>query len=535
MATKIVTFEPSGLKIDVGETTTILDAARRLGLHLPSECGGRGTCGKCLVSVEPGPLPSEVDRTYIPESDIKKGTRLACQHRTQRDIHVAISQTIGSAKILVDSVLSSAKWDIDRGLENQKGIAIDLGTTTIVAYLLDMATGTQIGHAASLNPQIMYGEDVMSRITYAVVEAGGANALKDTILSRIEELVIELAASRKVALQNLSRLVIVGNPAMHHLLLGLDTKSLGMAPYEPVIKNALNKNGKDLGFTTIKDASVYIPPNIAGFVGGDTAAFILSQRLDTTDKTVLGIDVGTNGEIILSIGGELFCCSAAAGCAFEGATIKHGMRGQDGAIEHLSIIDSNKTPQFSVIGNTAPIGLCGSGIVDVVAELKTSGIITSNGKMLESGRVIDIEGEKAFTITKPGESNSQQLLIFTQNDVRQVQLAKGAILAGASILMDSAGVETTDIDLLLLAGAFGTYINPKSALTIGLLPPVDIKKVIPIGNAAGEGAKRMLLSLRERALIEDVVERVKYLELAQYGNFARIFSRATLLEGKMPL
>ncbi|MFW9962493.1 MAG: ASKHA domain-containing protein, partial [Candidatus Sifarchaeia archaeon] len=534
MATKIVTFEPSGLKIDVDETTTIIDAARRLGLHLPSECGGHGTCGKCLVSVEPPPLPSEVDRTYISESDIKKGIRLACQHRTQRDIHVAISQTIDSAKILVDSVLSSAKWNIDRGLENQKGIAIDLGTTTIVAYLLDLETGTQIGHAASLNPQIMYGEDVMSRITYAVVEAGGADALKDAVLRRIEELIIELTASREVGLQNLSRLVIVGNPAMHHLLLGLDTKSLGMAPYEPITKNALNMSGEELGFATIKDVGVYLPPNIAGFVGGDTAAFILSQRLDTTDKIVLGIDVGTNGEIILSIGGELFCCSAAAGCAFEGATIRHGMRAQEGAIEHFSISDPLKTPQISVIGDGEPKGICGSGIVDIVAELKLSGIIESNGKMLESSRVIDLEGEKAYTITKPSENKSHQLLILTQNDVRQVQLAKGAILAGASILMESAGVKVTDIDMLLLAGAFGNYINPKSALAIGLLPPVGTEKVIPIGNAAGEGAKRMLLSLKERDLIESVVKRVKYLELAQYSNFARIFSRSTILEGKMP-
>ena len=535
MPRKIVVFEPSGLRISVDETVTILDAARRQGLYLPSECGGHGTCGKCLVSVEPPPQPLELDCTHISEEDIKKGVRLACQHRIQRDMHVAISQAMSSAKILIDSTLSPTKWDIDRGLKNQKGIAIDLGTTTIVAYLLDLETGTQIGHAAGLNPQIMYGEDVMSRITYAIVEAGGADILKDAIQRRIEELLIELTTSRKVDLQNLSRLVIVGNPAMHHLFLGLETKPLGIAPYKPSIKNALNKSGEELGFTTIKDVSVYLPPNIAGFVGGDTAAFILSQRLDTTDKVVLGIDVGTNGEIILSIEGELFCCSCAAGCAFEGATVRHGMRGQEGAIEHLSIIDLNKVPQFTVIGDTTPKGLCGSGIVDIVAELKSTGIIKPNGKMLESDRVIDFEGEKAYIVTRPGESNSQQLLVFTQNDVRQVQLAKGAILAGASILMESAGVDITDIDMLLLAGAFGNYIDPKSAMTIGLLPPVALEKVIPVGNAAGAGAKRMLLSLKERALIESVVKRIKYVELMKYESFSRIFARATILEGKMPL
>jgi len=532
---KTVVFEPSGLRIDVEERTTILEAARRLGLYISSECGGQGTCGKCLVSVEPPPHPCKSDKTHISESDIKGGIRLACQNRIQRNMHVATGLSAVSAKILIDGTLSSTEWDIDKELENQKGIAIDLGTTTIVAYLLNLETGNQIGHIATLNPQIMYGEDVMSRITYAITEDSGAEVLRDVVLRRIEEVLMELTSLTKVDYDDLHRLVIVGNPAMHHLLLGLDTESLGKAPYKPAIKSSLNMSGEELGLASVKRIHAYFPPNIAGFVGGDTAAFILSHRLDTTDKPMLGIDVGTNGEIILSTEGELFCCSAAAGCAFEGATIKHGMRGQDGAIEHLSIYNLNEAPQFTVIGNTTPKGLCGSGIVDIVAELKKTGIIRSNGKMLESNRVIDLEGEKAYIIARPGENKSEKLLTFTQNDVRQVQLAKGAILAGASILMKSAGIDVTDIDKLLLAGAFGTYIDPKSAMSIGLLPPVGLKKVIPVGNAAGEGAKRMLLSIKERTLVENVVERVQYVELMQYDNFARIFAHATILDDKMPV
>ncbi|MHA1909889.1 MAG: ASKHA domain-containing protein [Candidatus Thorarchaeota archaeon] len=529
MAKKIVTFEPSGLRIDIDETATILDAARRLGLHISSECGGSGTCGKCLVSIEPPPKPSDVDPSLISESDLKKGVRLACQHRVLKELHVAIGTGVRLVKILVDGSVSPTKLDIDSGLENQKGIAIDLGTTTIVAYLMDLETGTQIDHAATLNPQIMYGEDVMSRITYATMEDGGSEVLKDIVLRRIEELIMQLISSKQVNLPDLTRLVIVGNPAMHHLLLGLETKSLGVTPYEPVIKS-----GEELGLFKSAGVSAYLPPNIAGFVGGDTAAFILSQGLDATDKTVLGMDIGTNGEIVLSIKGKLFCCSAAAGSAFEGATIRHGMRGQEGAIERLSISNPDEVPKFSVINNTSPKGICGSGIVDIVSELKSSGIVRSDGRMLESSRVIDFEGERAYTITNPGENNSELFLVFTQKDVRQVQLAKGAILAGASILMESSGIDIADVDMLLLAGAFGNYINPKSALAIGLLPPVGIEKVIPVGNAAGDGAKRMLLSLEKRELIEGVAERVKYLELARYDGFAKIFSRATILEGKMP-
>ena len=534
MTKRIVTFEPSGLRIKADETVTILDSARRLGLYLPSECGGNGTCGKCLVLVEPPPKPTDVDYTHISQSDLESGIRLACQHRIRRDMRVAMKQTATSVKILIDGVLSTEKWNIDAGLESQKGVAIDLGTTTIVAYLLDLETGIQIGHAACLNPQIMYGEDVMSRISYAVLEDGGAEILRNIVVRRIEELIIELTESARVRPQDISRLTMVGNPAMHHLILGLNTKPLGVAPYEPVIKNALNKSGEELGFTNIKKAGGYLAPNIAGFVGGDTAAFILSQRLDSTDKIVLGIDIGTNGEIVLSVKGELFCCSAAAGSAFEGATIRHGMRGQEGAIEYVSIPDPSKAPEISVIGNIPPKGICGSGIVDIVSELKASGIIESSGRMLESSRVVDLEGVKAYVIIRPGEDKSQQSIFFTQKDIRQVQLAKGAILAGASILMHSTGVTVSDIDRLLLAGAFGNYIDPKSALSIGLLPPVDIERVIPVGNAAGEGAKRMLLSLQERALIERVVDHVNYIELAQYEDFARIFSRATILDSKMP-
>ena len=534
MTKRIVTFEPSGLRIKADETVTILDSARRLGLYLPSECGGNGTCGKCLVLVEPPPKPTDVDYTHISQSDLESGIRLACQHRIRRDMRVAMKQTATSVKILIDGVLSTEKWNIDAGLESQKGVAIDLGTTTIVAYLLDLETGIQIGHAACLNPQIMYGEDVMSRISYAVLEDGGAEILRNIVVRRIEELIIELTESARVRPQDISRLTMVGNPAMHHLILGLNTKPLGVAPYEPVIKNALNKSGEELGFTNIKKAESYLAPNIAGFVGGDTAAFILSQRLDSTDKIVLGIDIGTNGEIVLSVKGELFCCSAAAGSAFEGATILHGMRGQEGAIEYVSISDPNKAPEISVIGNIPPKGICGSGIVDIVSELKASGIIESSGRMLESSRVVDLEGVKAYVIIRPGEDKSQQSIFFTQKDIRQVQLAKGAILAGASILMHSTGVTVADIDRLLLAGAFGNYIDPKSALSIGLLPPVDIERVIPVGNAAGEGAKRMLLSLQERALIERVVDHVNYIELAQYEDFARIFSRATILDRRMP-
>jgi uncharacterized 2Fe-2S/4Fe-4S cluster protein (DUF4445 family) len=484
--------------------------------------------------MEPAGTQSKADTTHISETDRERGIRLACEHKIQTDTRVVVPHA-AQAKILVDGTASFMEWDIDDGLAGQMGIAIDLGTTTIVAYLLNMESGIQFGQAASLNPQVIYGEDVMSRIAYADREDDGAKTLREVILRRLDELIFDLASSTDINTEEITRLSVVGNPAMHHLLLGLDTTSLGRSPFEPVVSDALYTNGEVLGIKSGPEASVYIAPNIAGFVGGDTAAFILSQRLDATEQVVLGIDIGTNGEIVLSVRGDLFCCSAAAGSAFEGATIKHGMRGQEGAIEHLSITNPDDVPQIFVIGNVSPKGLCGSAIVDAAAQLVESGIVEPSGLMADSTRVVETDDGKAYIVVDSEETSSGRRIVFTQKDVRQVQLAKGAILAGASILMKSAGIGVSDIDKLLLAGAFGTYIDPMNALAIGLLPPIDIKKVIPVGNAAGEGAKRMLLSSKERTLIEQIVKGANYIELARHENFDKIFARATILKAKMPL
>lgn len=485
--------------------------------------------------MRPVPAPSDKDLQHLSEDDIANGLRLACQHSVTTNTRVVVHQAIAKTKILVEGMTIGEEWDIDDGLSPSKGVAIDLGTTTIVAYMMNLGDGVQIGQAAALNPQVIYGEDVMSRITYATREENGGVALKEAALKKLDELLRTLAESVGVSLKEITRLSIVGNPAMHHLLLGLDVGSLGMAPYEPVIYESLTTNGKVLGLETAKESHVYLAPNIAGFVGGDAAAFILSQRLDKAEDVVLGIDIGTNGEIVLSVRGDISCCSAAAGSAFEGALTKHGMRGQEGAIEYLKIEDPRSAPEIFVIGDVAPRGLCGSGIVDTVAQLRAANVVDAGGRMHETARVEESdEGERYYIVVEEGEEGSERRIVFTQNDVRQVQLAKGAILTGATILMESAGVEVSEIDRLLLAGAFGNYINPESALAIGLLPPVGLDKVVPVGNAAGEGAKKMLLSSKMKALIEQIVSGVKYLELATQKSFSKVFAMSTLLSSTMP-
>jgi len=527
----ILVLEPSGLRISIDEQTTILDAIRMVGLHVPSECGGRGTCKKCRVTLNPAPTPTPGEVKLLQKQDIDKGVRFACQHRISSDVRAVLSHSSATVKILIKGVSSTGDFIPDEGHQGEYGIAVDLGTTTIVVYLLDLGNGNQIANLADLNPQVIFGEDVMSRIAYAMKDEKGKTLLKRRVLEKIDELGILLCSTSEVPSDNLSRLVVVGNTAMHHLALGLDPSSLGLAPYEPQMRDAFISNGRKIGLKSAPEAEVYFAPNVAGFVGGDTLAFILSQRLDLVDDIVLGIDIGTNGEIVLSRRGELFCCSAAAGSAFEGATISHGMRGQDGAIEHLAIREIDDAPEISVIGGGVPKGLCGSAIVDTVAELLRNGLIDAGGRMKTSARVVDdTKAGLAYLVANTGENASKSRIMFTQRDVRQVQLAKGAILAGTQILMQVANVSTEDIKAIYLAGAFGNYIDPSSALRIGLFPPVDLERIIPVGNAAGEGAKRLLVSRKSRELIEQLRREVNYYELATHDNFADIFARATILE-----
>jgi len=519
----IVVFEPSGLRVAVDSGTTVLEAAREVGLHISSECGGRGTCGKCKVIAQPASAPSPQDLEHLSSKEIEDRIRLACKLKLVENTRILIPGNEAFVKILTKT--DSKEWARDSNLQNQFGIAVDLGTTTIVAYLLDLATGVQLAQVQSLNPQTVYGEDVMSRITYASREKDGARTLQQSVVSGFNHLLTKLLDTTEVTLDQLSRISIVGNTAMHHLLLAADTNSLGLAPYQPSIAGPTTMNPQELGFQTSNISELYLPPNIAGFVGGDTVGFILSQRLDLVDDVILGIDIGTNGEIVLSDQGNLYCCSAAAGPAFEGSTILHGMRGQTGAIEYLSVIDKDERPDISIIGEESPQGLCGSAIVDSVAELHRTGIIDNTGRMhKKSKRVIEDEKHgRSYVVVKPDESVEGNRILFTQKDVRQVQLAKAAIQAGFRLLLDTAGKDVSEVNRVLLAGAFGNYIRPESALAIGLLPKVEISQIIPVGNAAGEGAKGLLLSKKSRNLAEKIVANVKYIELASNKKFQDVF------------
>ncbi|MFW9806663.1 MAG: ASKHA domain-containing protein [Candidatus Thorarchaeota archaeon] len=523
MSKHIVMFEPSGLRISVDEECTLLEAIRMVGLHLPSQCGGAGTCGKCALVLSPAFEPTSVEREHLSSDEIVQGVRLACQHKINSNLRAVIYTKSGQAKILTEGITLASDWTPDPGFDGKYGIAIDLGTTTVVAYLLSLDTGVQLNQASTLNPQVIYGEDVISRITYAVREQNGLNELKTKVNSEISAIINSLTKASEIEISDISKMVIVGNTAMHHLVLGANVEKLGVAPYTPSIQDAVITSGSKLNLTEVPDVEIYLPPNIAGFVGGDTVGFILSQRLDLSDKIVVGIDVGTNGEIVLSNRGELSCCSAAAGPAFEGATIRYGMRGQEGAIEYVKIKELNVLPEISVIGNVTPRGICGSAIVDCVAELRNANILDSTGRMQANSPLVFEDESFGRSYPLVNENIDSRRISFTQKDVRQVQLAKAAISAGVKILLQDANIGMDEVESVMLAGAFGSYIRPESALRIGLLPPIKREQVIQVGNAAGEGAKVLLLSSKARDVAHEFVSQISYVELAAHPDFQSIF------------
>jgi uncharacterized 2Fe-2S/4Fe-4S cluster protein (DUF4445 family) len=416
------------------------------------------------------------------------------------------------------------------------GIAFDIGTTTIVGYLLDLETGEQLAISSQLNPQTRYGDDVVSRIAHAG-SADGLVELQRAVLGAVDEIIAATADQIGATPRDVLALVAVGNTTMHHLLLGIDPTALAQAPYVPAATAAIRVRACELELNLYPDAAIWLLPNIAGWVGADTVGVILSSRLYEQEELGLAIDIGTNGEMALGSRERLLTCSTAAGPAFEGAQISCGMRAADGAIDRVEI---NHDVTWHTIGETPPRGVCGSGLVDLIAGMLTTGIVNASGriepseKLLEAGRpalaqrIVGAGRNRELQLVEPGDGAGGRGLRVTQRDVRELQLAKGAIRAGIEILLQELGVTADDVRVVYLAGAFGNYISPQSALTIGLMPAFPNARIAPIGNAAGTGARMALLSRAERDQASALLAHVEYLELSGRPDFQEHFVDAML-------
>lgn len=447
-------------------------------------------------------------------------------------------------------------WDDRRVLDVQPGytegaygLAVDVGSTTIACYLCDLRTGELLATEAMMNPQVSYGEDLMSRISFAANRPDGLEKMHAAVIEAINTLTSQATRAAGIARRSIYEIVLVGNTTMTHILLGIPPEEIGHSPFALANRFSMDINARDLGLKLNPAANAHVLPAQAGHVGADNVGVLLAEEPHLEDKIILTIDVGTNAEIVLSSPEWMYSASSPTGPAFEGGQISSGMRAAPGAIERVRIDPQTKEPRFRVIGEERwshewqldpdadpeqqPLhlaaGICGSGIIEVVTELYLAGLLTPDGRFNPESETTRLQwvskGKKgAYILATPEESSSGKPILITQEDVRNIQLAKGALYAGAKLLMMRAGVG--QVDQITLAGAFGSYINPKHAMVLGLIPDCDLEHVHAVGNAAGDGARIALLNREKRALAQELSTRVRYIETAVDQDFQEEFVMA---------
>jgi uncharacterized 2Fe-2S/4Fe-4S cluster protein (DUF4445 family) len=631
-----IVFQPSGLRGKVEEGSTILNAARQLGVSLESICGGKGACGKCKIRIEEGDFrkygirssveatttKNEVNAKFINKQQLKQNYRLACQTHINGDVVVFVPEesrkgqqvvrkeaterkiklnpavkkyyvelkpatlddTTGDFERLVTELKLKFKldnltidyntllklqntvrhggWKVTVSVWKNKeiiavepgevkkgyGLAVDIGTTTVAGYLCELTTGEILNTEAMMNPQVAYGEDVMSRIGYASKEKDGLKKLNDAIIKGLNQIIHNITKKSGIKPADIVDMVVVGNTCIHHLFLKIDPRYLGIAPFPPAIHHSVDVKARDIGLKIGLGSYVHVLPIEAGFVGADNVGVLIAEEPYNQDQMLLIIDIGTNGELILGNRKKLMSSSCATGPAFEGAEIRHGMRAAAGAIEKLKIDRETLEVQFKVIGNDkwntedkniGARGICGSGIFDAAAQMFLAGIVDKSGRFnmkLKSPRLRYDEGGMAeFVIAWAKETAINHDIVICQKDIRAIQLAKAAMYSGAKIMMNKMGV--SKIDKVILAGAFGSYIDKESAAAIGLFPDCGQGCVQAVGNAAGDGARIALLNKDKRDEADYWARRVEYIELTLEPEFNKIFTKALAIphaEDKFP-
>ena len=626
-----VVFMPSGRRGRVAAGTSLLDAARQMGVEIESICGGVLTCGKCLVQVEEGTFqkhglvsgashvsPQNDEERYLLERLRSNGCRLACSAAVQDDVLITVPEASRAHKQIIrksateraidiapavrkvyvqvekaelgehrgdwgrlqdalaeqwqlhdltidllalrhlQAALRRGKWavtvtlwqerevlDVQPGYEEGAyGLAVDVGSTTVAGFLCNLRTGDLLATESVMNPQVTYGEDLMSRISYAMIHKDGLDKMHTAIIEALNRLAASAARQAGLRARDIYEAVFVGNTTMIHILLGIDPLELGGTPFALANRDAMDVKARDLGLRLHRCANVHILPAEAGHVGADNVGVLIAEEPYNQDEIVLTVDVGTNAEIVLGNREWMFSASSPTGPAFEGAQITFGMRAAPGAIERVRIDAETLQARFRVIGEDAwsdtwqlgpdvapqdqpkhlASGICGSGIIEAVAEMFLRDIIHPDGRFnpdLDHERIV-WEGRKgAYILATADQSAAGRPVVITQDDVRNIQLAKAALYAGAKLLMNRAGIEV--VDRIMLAGAFGSYIDPKYAMILGLIPDCDLDAVYAVGNAAGDGARIALLNRQKRAEAQQTAHWIRYIETAVDEEFQMEF------------
>lgn len=411
------------------------------------------------------------------------------------------------------------------GENSPLGLALDIGTTSLAAYLVDLPVGRTLARRGAMNPQIAYGEDVISRIFFAR-DQDGREKLQTTLIDAINDLAHGLCEEANVSKERIVEVVAVGNTAMHHLFAGLPVQQLGMAPYVAAVSDPLDLRAGEIGLDLAPGAYIYLPSNIAGFVGADHVAVLLANDIGKSPGRVVALDIGTNTEITLASDGRLLSCSCASGPAFEGAHIHDGMRAAPGAIERVRI--EGERIHLQTIKNQPPVGICGSGILDAISEMLGAGILNHNGSLEEDSPLVrtNQDNQAEFVLAPSSISAHGRDIIISRKDINEIQVAKAAIRAGIEILLKEAGINFSDLDEFIVAGAFGTYLDIKSTIRTGMFPPLPVSRFRQVGNAAGMGAKQMLVSAGKRRDAVEMAGTVDYIELTIHSDYMDTFLKA---------
>lgn len=507
-----VTFQPQNISIEVAAETTVMEAARLAEMVLSAPCGGLGRCGRCIVKVQ---FPGE---GFQPVQ--------ACKFKVTDGMIVEIP--IGEISSCIDNgLLAQPGVELNFDQRSGFGVAIDLGTTTIAGYLYSLSDGRQISVSSTLNGQISYGSDVISRLAKAVESPEVCLALKKVLINDLDSLINVLCQKAAVQCNSISELVIVGNAPMISILLHLPLESLSQAPYEPYARGPFHATGYKLGLRTCSQADCYFPPLIGGFVGSDALAASLAQNIDGMQGTSILLDIGTNAEIILRSKERILAMSAAAGPALEGGNISCGMIALPGAISKIQI---NHDLKIDIVESQVPQGLCGSGLIDALAEMLRIGVIRADGYLVEQKEAPPVIPPLIKARLKDWEQDARFILTgkiyISQKDIREVQLAIAAVAAAIEVALLETGVYPEQVDQIFLAGGFGNYLNPANACRVGLLSEFPLNRVKQVGNAAGYGAVMMLLSDSVRKRAEALAGRFEHITLANIPKYQELFIKA---------
>lgn len=554
-----VVFQPDGRRGRFHQRTTVLQAARELSVDINAVCGGAGSCGKCIVKIVQGtenlgdPTTDEVE--LLGGESLCEGFRLACRSEIFGDAVVLVPKEsrTGTQRLQTEGLDTPVRLeplvrkqtigDVTRILYGDEvletrpsndvpilGFAVDVGSTKLAGYLIDLSTGGVLSVGTAMNPQIPFGDDIISRLSYALKGRGSRKTLHGSLVEGIKRLLSDACGKADADPEDVYGLVFVGNTAMQHFLLDLDPTPLAYSPFKPASLGHRDLESASLGLGNPKGRAHFLPL-IAGFVGADCVAAILATGVHRSDELCFLIDIGTNTEIVVGNRDRMVACSCASGPAFEGAHVRHGMRAASGAIEGVWIDQGSLEPSIKTIDDAEALGICGSGLIDALSEMLKSGVIDTSGRIrteVEYPRIRRRGDISEYVVAWGKETGLNEDIVVSQLDVRELQKGKAAMFSGAQIAMDRLGLSPSDIANVYMAGAFGSYINRESAVNVGMIPEFSLMDIEQVGNAAGTGARMALLSASAREEAKEIRGKAEYIELAASPDYGQVYTDALL-------